>query len=89
MLALLGDRPDKTPRAADPVLAIETNLAEASRTPVQLRDREAQLQQVLARRARQARRRISIGICIWKADRASASLTDVDRRPARVLQAGQ
>jgi putative endopeptidase len=41
MLGLLGDPSDKAAAAADTVLAIETKLAEASRTPVQLRDREA------------------------------------------------
>jgi putative endopeptidase len=41
MLGLLGDPSDKAAAAADAILAIETKLAEASRTPVQLRDREA------------------------------------------------
>jgi predicted metalloendopeptidase len=40
MLELLGDSPDAAARGADTVLQIETKLAEASRTPVQLRDRE-------------------------------------------------
>jgi putative endopeptidase len=42
MLTLLGDSPEAAAKAADTILAIETQLAEASRTPVQLRDREAQ-----------------------------------------------
>ncbi|MDB5292240.1 MAG: peptidase, partial [Phycisphaerales bacterium] len=42
MLALLGDSPEAAAAGADVVLGIETKLAEASRTPVQLRDREAQ-----------------------------------------------
>ena len=42
MLRLLGDSPEAASRAADAVLTIETRLATASRTPVQLRDREAQ-----------------------------------------------
>jgi putative endopeptidase len=42
MLALLGDSPESASAGADVVLDIETKLAEASRTPVQLRDREAQ-----------------------------------------------
>ena len=42
MLRLLGDSPQAAKAGADAVLAIETRLAEASRTPVQLRDREAQ-----------------------------------------------
>jgi putative endopeptidase len=41
MLGLLGDSSDKAAAAADAILAIETKLADASRTPVQLRDREA------------------------------------------------
>ncbi len=42
MLTLLGDSPEVASAAADVVLKIETQLAEASRTPVELRDREAQ-----------------------------------------------
>ena len=42
MLRLLGDSPAAAGQGADAVLRIETRLAEASRTPVQLRDREAQ-----------------------------------------------
>jgi putative endopeptidase len=42
MLELLGDTPAEAQAAADAVLNLETSLAEASRTPVQLRDREAQ-----------------------------------------------
>jgi predicted metalloendopeptidase len=42
MLTLLGDSPEAAKSGADAVLRIETQLAEASRTPVQLRDREAQ-----------------------------------------------
>lgn len=42
MLALLGDAPKAADDEADVVLAIETKLAEASRTPVELRDREKQ-----------------------------------------------
>jgi putative endopeptidase len=42
MLRLLGDSPQAASQGADVVLGIETRLAEASRTPVQLRDREAQ-----------------------------------------------
>jgi putative endopeptidase len=42
MLTLLGDSPEAAAKAADTVLAIETQLADASRAPVQLRDREAQ-----------------------------------------------
>src|SRR5262249_12851888 len=42
MLRLLGDSPEAARQAAEAVLSIETRLAEASRTPVQLRDREAQ-----------------------------------------------
>jgi putative endopeptidase len=41
MLALLGDAPVAAASGADSVLKIETRLAEASRTPTQLRDREA------------------------------------------------
>jgi putative endopeptidase len=41
MLGLLGDSSDAAAAAADTVLAIETKLAEASKTPTQLRDREA------------------------------------------------
>jgi putative endopeptidase len=42
MLTLLGDKPDAAAAGADTVLRIETKLAEASRTPTELRDREAQ-----------------------------------------------
>jgi putative endopeptidase len=42
MLVLLGDSAEAASAGADAVLAIETKLAESSRTPVQLRDREAQ-----------------------------------------------
>ena len=42
MLSLLGDAPDAAAAGADAVLRIETFLAEASRTPVALRDHEAQ-----------------------------------------------
>ncbi len=42
MLGLLGDAPAEAQAGADAVLKLETRLAEASRTPVQLRDREAQ-----------------------------------------------
>ena len=42
MLGLLGDASDTAAAGADAVMRIETRLAEASRTPVQLRDREAQ-----------------------------------------------
>ncbi len=42
MLSLLGDTPETAAAGADAVLRIETALAEASRTPVALRDREAQ-----------------------------------------------
>jgi putative endopeptidase len=42
MLALTGDSTESASAGADAVLAIETKLAEASRTPVALRDREAQ-----------------------------------------------
>ena len=42
MLALLGESPQAASTEADAVLMVETKLAEASRTPVQLRDREAQ-----------------------------------------------
>jgi putative endopeptidase len=41
MLELLGDKPQAASAGADTVLAIETKLAESSRTPVQLRDHEA------------------------------------------------
>ncbi|HKD38398.1 MAG TPA: M13 family metallopeptidase N-terminal domain-containing protein, partial [Pirellulales bacterium] len=41
MLGMLGHRPDKTSALANQVLALETKLAEASKSPVQLRDREA------------------------------------------------
>jgi putative endopeptidase len=41
MLTLLGDSPDAASKGADAVLTIETRLAEASRAPVALRDREA------------------------------------------------
>ncbi len=41
MFTLLGDSSEAASAAADVVLKIETELAEASRTPVQLRDREA------------------------------------------------
>jgi putative endopeptidase len=42
MLGFLDDSPAVAARAADAAIAIETQLARASRTPVQLRDREAQ-----------------------------------------------
>ena len=42
MLELLGDKPAEAEAGAEAVLKLETQLAEASRTPVQLRDREAQ-----------------------------------------------
>jgi putative endopeptidase len=42
MLKLLGDPAETASAGADTVLAIETRLAESSRSPVQLRDREAQ-----------------------------------------------
>jgi putative endopeptidase len=42
MLGLLGDASNAASTGADAVMRIETNLAKASRTPVQLRDREAQ-----------------------------------------------
>jgi putative endopeptidase len=42
MLTLLGDKPEQAKQGAEAVLKIETQLAEASRTPVQLRDKEAQ-----------------------------------------------
>jgi putative endopeptidase len=42
MLTLLGDSPATAAAAAQSVMNIETQLAKASRTPVQLRDREAQ-----------------------------------------------
>jgi putative endopeptidase len=41
MLRLLGDSPKVAAAEADTVLQLETRLAEASRTPVQLRDAEA------------------------------------------------
>ena len=41
MLLLLGDSPEAAEKGADTVLRIETKMAEKSRTPVQLRDREA------------------------------------------------
>jgi putative endopeptidase len=41
MLGLLGDSPEAAAAGADTVLRIETKLAEKSRTPTQLRDREA------------------------------------------------
>ena len=41
MFTLLGDSADVANKEADTVLNIETKLAEASRAPVQLRDREA------------------------------------------------
>ncbi len=40
MFTLLGESSEQAAKDADTVLAIETKLAEASRTPVQLRDRE-------------------------------------------------
>ena len=42
MLELLGDSPKEAAAGAETVLTIETKLAEASRKPVDLRDREAQ-----------------------------------------------
>jgi putative endopeptidase len=42
MLTLLGDSPEGAAAEAEAVIDVETHLAEASRTPVQLRDREAQ-----------------------------------------------
>ncbi len=42
MLGLLGDSPRAAAAGADTVMRIETRLAEKSRTPVELRDREAQ-----------------------------------------------
>jgi putative endopeptidase len=41
MLRLLGDSPQEAARNAEVVMKIETQLAEASRSPVQMRDREA------------------------------------------------
>ncbi len=41
MFELLGDTPDAAAKQADVVLSIETRLAESSRAPVALRDREA------------------------------------------------
>ncbi len=41
MFGLIGDSSSRAQTAADTVLAIETKLAEASKTPTQLRDREA------------------------------------------------
>jgi putative endopeptidase len=41
MLRLLGDSPAEAEKGAEVVMRIETRLAEASRTPVQLRDSEA------------------------------------------------
>ncbi len=41
MFELLGDSPEAAAKNADAILRIETKLAEKSRTPVQLRDREA------------------------------------------------
>jgi putative endopeptidase len=41
MLTLLGDAPDVAAKGAETVLKIETQMAEKSRTPVELRDREA------------------------------------------------
>ena len=38
MFALLGDSPEKAAAKANTVIAIETRLAENSRTPVELRD---------------------------------------------------
>ncbi len=40
MFVLLGDSPEAAAKGADTVLAIETKLAEKSRTPVEQRDRE-------------------------------------------------
>ncbi len=51
MLALLGDSPEAAAKGADAVLAIETQLAEASRTPVAAARSRGQLQQEDARRA--------------------------------------
>jgi putative endopeptidase len=48
MLELLGDSPQAAASGADTVLRIETKLAEASRTPVQLRDREKQYNKLTA-----------------------------------------
>ena len=48
MLELLGDSPEAAASGADTVLRIETKLAEASRTPVQLRDREKQYNKLTA-----------------------------------------
>ncbi len=42
MLELIGEPSSDAAKAADAVIGIETKLAKASRTPVQLRDREAQ-----------------------------------------------
>lgn len=42
MFKLLGDSDEAATKAAETVLGIETQLAEKSRTPTQLRDREAQ-----------------------------------------------
>ena len=42
MLRLLGDSAEAATAGADVILSIETRLAETSRSPVQLRDREAQ-----------------------------------------------
>ncbi len=42
MLALLGEAPEAAAAGAETVIKIETKLAEASRDPVKLRDREAQ-----------------------------------------------
>jgi putative endopeptidase len=48
MLELLGDSPQAAASGADTILRIETKLAEASRTPVQLRDREKQYNKLTA-----------------------------------------
>jgi putative endopeptidase len=47
MLGLLGDAPEAASAGANTVMRIETRLAESSRTPVQLRDREAQYNRTL------------------------------------------
>ena len=54
MFTLLGDSPEKASAEADTVLKIETQLAEASKTPVEQRDREANYNKFTLKRTQRA-----------------------------------
>ena len=87
MLELLGDKPAEAEAGADAVLKLETQLAEASRTPVQLRDREGAIQQKDHGRAGGARAQRELAGILEGHRRCRHA--ERHRRPARVLRAGQ